>query len=256
MEQAVKADPADWPLIRKVSRLIELEDSEISHLATLMADRVICPAQTEIVTAGEDFRYTSIVQEGWAAHFKLLPDGRQQILNFSLPGDIIGLYAAVWDKAEHSVKTITDCVVSRIDPGVILSLFSEYPRLAAVMCWSSETQGAILREQVVRIGRRTAYERTAHLFIELLRRLEAVGLAEDNRIAFPLTQELLADALGLTAVHINRTIRKLRNNGLIEYSKGNLAILQRNRLRQVADFDPAYLEPNALPPESGSHVNP
>jgi len=253
MEQAVKTDPADWPLIRKVSRLIDLDAGEISHLASLMADTLVHPAQTEIITAGEDFRHTTIIQEGWAAHFKLLPDGRQQILNFSLPGDIIGLYAMVWNKAEHSVKTITDCTISRVDPGVILSLFTEFPRLAAIMCWSAETQGAILREQVVRIGRRTAYERTAHLFIELLRRLEAVGLAEDNRIPFPLTQELLADALGLTAVHINRTIRKLRNNGLIEYSKGNLAILQRDRLRQVADFDPAYLEPNALPP--GTAVN-
>jgi len=255
MEQPVNNVRPDYPLIRKFSRLIDLDAGEIDYLASLMQDLQTCPARTALVTAGEDFRQTYIIQDGWAAHFKLLPDGRQQVLNFSLPGDIIGLYAMVWDKAEHSVKTITDCVISRVDPAVVLSLFTEFPRLAATLCWSAATQGAILREQVVRIGRRTAYERTAHLIIELLRRLEAVDLADDNHIRFPLTQELLADALGLTAVHVNRTIRKLKNNGLIDYQKGHLTVLQRSRLRQIADFDPIYLEQTSLPPDIESRIN-
>ena len=256
MDQRTTVQFADSPLGRRFSGLIDIDAGEQDALMSLQQDIQRCPQETGFVTAGESFTHSYIIQEGWAAHFKLLPDGRQQILDFSLPGDFIGLYAMVFDKAEHSVRAITDCVVSRIEPARIIALFTSYPRLAATICWSAATQGAILGEHVTRIGRRNAYERTAHLISELLYRLEHVGMVHDNDIDFPLTQELLADTLGLTPVHMNRTLRKLKNNGLIDYDKDRLRVISRSRLRQVAAFDPTYLEQTSLPADMESRLNP
>lgn len=235
------------PLISKYSALTKLTPKEKNTLLQLQSKREIILAGTEIIRAGQNHKSMYIIEEGWAAHYKLLADGRQQILNISLPGDFICLDATVLKTAEHSINAITDLVVSRLSPEKILDIFSHSPRLAAILCWSSVHDGAILAEQIVRVGRRNAYESIAHLLLEFLRRLDIIGMTNNNTFHFPLTQELLADTLGLTTVHVNRTIRRLRKDNLIEYSDNKMTILNLKKLRQVAGFDPIYLEQDALP---------
>ena len=243
-------------LILKFSLLLNLSEEEKKILLSLQSECNSVPPQTDIVIEGEDLPATYIVQSGWTYTYKLLPDGKQQILNFNLCGDIIGPYAMVFKQADHSVRTVTETELFKVDPEELLELFSQSPRLAAAIFWSSARDGAILGEQVTRIGRRPAYERMAHLLLELLRRLESVGLVVDDKYDFPLTQELLADTLGLTPVHVNRTIRALKKDGLINYESGLMKIINPKGLRKVADFDPSYLEQTDLPDEIASHLDP
>jgi CRP-like cAMP-binding protein len=235
------------PWIKKFSLVLELTDIEKDILLSLQDNCEKIPAKTDLVTEGEEFKYTYIIKEGWAYHYKLLANGRQQNLNFALCGDFIGLYATVFKKSEDSVKALTDMTVCKIAPERIIGLFSNAPRLAATICWVAARDGAILGEHITRIGRRTAYDRTGHLLLELLRRVEAVSLVQSNAFEFPVTQEILADMLGLTAVHMNRTIRALKDDGMITLDGKRIIIHKRAELRAAVGFDPSYLQHSTLP---------
>lgn len=234
-------------LIKKFSQVLELTSLEKDTLLSLQDDCQEIPAKTDIVLEGKEFTYTYIVQDGWAYNYKLLANGRQQNLNFSLCGDFIGLYAAVFKRSENSVRALTDLTVCKIEPDRVIELFSSAPRLAATICWVAARDGAILGEHITRIGRRTAYERTGHILLELLRRLEVVDKIDSDSFDFPVTQEILADTLGLTAVHMNRTIRALKNDGMISMNDKRLFIHKREELRKAVGFDPSYLQQTKLP---------
>ena len=243
MEKSIDTNP----LIKKFSSLLELNDQEKKLLFSLQDSVETLPAKTDIVKEGEQFPATYIIQDGWAYHYKLLDDGRQQVLNYSIRGDFIGLHSTLVNQAEHSISSLTDLTVSKTHPEQVMRLFSETPRLAAAICWLSVRESSLLAEQVTRIGRRSAYERTAHLILELLRRLEAVGLSAEGSYEFPISQELIADTLGLTPVHTNRTFRSLKKDGLIDYTSNTMIVVNRPELRKVAGFDPAYLQQPTLP---------
>ncbi len=235
------------PLVKKFSLVLELTEIEKDILLSLQDNCEKVPAKTDLVIEGKEFKYTYIIKEGWAYNYKLLANGRQQNLNFSLCGDFIGLYAAVFKKSENSVRALTDLTVCKIEPDRVINLFSSAPRLAAAICWVAARDGAILGEHITRIGRRTAYDRTGHLLLELLRRLEAVSLVQSDTFEFPVTQEILADMLGLTAVHMNRTIRALKNDGMITLDDKHIIIHKRSELREAVGFDPSYLQHSSLP---------
>lgn len=242
------------PLVKKFSRLLDLTDDEHSILIGLQDECEDIPSDTDLVHVHENYPCTFLIQDGWAYSYILLADGRQQILNFLLRGDFFGLYATVFRRAEHSVRTLTALTVCKIDPERIIELFSKTPRLAAAICWSVAREGAMLGEQVTRIGRRTAYERTGHILLELLNRLEAVDLTESESYEFPVTQHLLADTLGLTPVHINRTLRALKKDGMISYDGKRIVIEEQSQLRKLTEFDPAYLEQTDLPEKIESKI--
>ena len=245
MERSIETNP----LVQKFSSLLDLNDQEKELLFSVQDSVETLSAKTDIVKEGGQFPATYIIQDGWAYHYKLLDDGRQQVLNYSIRGDFIGLYSSLMSQAEHSISALTDLTVSKISPEQVMRLFSETPRLAAAICWLGVREGTLLAEQVTRIGRRSAYERTAHLILELLRRLEAVDLAADDSYEFPISQELIADTLGLTPVHTNRTFRNLKKDGLIDYTPSSMMVTNRAELRKVAGFDPAYLKQTKLPDE-------
>jgi len=234
-------------LQRKLGAVVTLNDDELECLEALES-RVKCfPAGTEIVRDGEPYDQTYVVKRGWAIRFKSLSDGRRQILNFVLPGDFVGLFSALFDVADHSVSALTDLTVHPVAPASLVSLFGDCPRLAAAVAWSAGRDEAIMSEQVLRVGRRSAYERTSHIFVELLHRLQLVGEAEDDSFELPLTQEILADTLGLSVVHINRTLRRLRENGLVRIRGERVVIGDLDRLASVAEFSPHYLAADPLP---------
>jgi CRP-like cAMP-binding protein len=151
---------------------------------------------------------------------------------------------------DHGVLTLTNCTVAQIPREALLEMTEKHPRIVRALWWTTIVDEAIVREWVANVGRRTASQRIAHLFCELLTRLKAVGLAEDDPFEFPLTQAELADATGLSTVHVNRTLQELRASGLITLKGRLLAIHDAERLKALAGFDPIYLH---LAPGQGGH---
>ncbi len=235
---------SDSPLIRKLRSCTALSAEEISFLRGLERRSQRVEADTDLIVEGDIYKESYVLREGWALRYKLLPDGRRQILNLILPGDFIGLRASLFQTADHSVATLTDVMLCPFPSRRIIDLCREFPRLALGLNWSAAREEAILAEHIVSIGRRSAYERVAHLILELLRRLQFVGLAGERSYEMPLTQEILADVLGLSIVHVNRTLRRLRRDGLIRLDTRRIVIRDEQGLRDVAGFEPHYLDQN------------
>ena len=237
------------PLTRKLSVFIELDGHERAVLADLEADTEHVRQGTELVSRGEPIERAQVVRDGWAVRSKTLPDGRRQIIDFVLPGNLIGLYAHVSPVAEETVTALTPMITAPFDPDRMLQLFTDHPRLASSLAWMGAREDQILAERLVSMGRRSAYERLAHIFLELWERLRIRGLAGNGRLPIPLTQSTLADALGLSVVHVNRTLSQLARAGLVEVKKRErmLVILDHQRLRDAAGFDGDYLLHRQIP---------
>ncbi|MEL6416070.1 MAG: Crp/Fnr family transcriptional regulator [Pseudomonadota bacterium] len=201
----------------------------------------------DIVTQGEEPEEAFIVKSGWAARYISLEDGRSQILNFMLPGDMYDLQAFIADQADHSIAALTSVDIMRVRRKDILALFSGPTKAGAAFWWATLQEEAILREQIVRNGRRSAKERIAHLILELHRRAVLVGEGEGNEFRMPISQILLADALGLSFVHVNRVMRSFVNEKYIDRDKSSLVLLDREALVKIADFQETYLHLDASP---------
>lgn len=241
MTRARATVPSATPLWRKLGSYLELKDEEKGFLAGLERTVVGHPPRTDLLQQGERYGDVRVMRDGWAMRHKALPDGRRQVVNFVLPGDIIGIYCNLFDVADHSVTTLTNVTVANFPPERVVELFQRFPRLAAALAWAGAKEEAIVAERLLSLGRRTALERTAHLIVEMLRRLTVVNLAENGRFTLPVTQEILADALGLSIVHMNRTLRRLRDGGLIEVNGQKITVNDLRQLASVGQFDELYL---------------
>lgn len=174
---------------------------------------------------------------GWAFRFKTLKDGRRQILNFLLPGDFIGLQAEFTDTATHGVEALTDVQLCVFPQTGLWSFFHTYPKLGYDITWLCASEEQLVDENLVTVGQRNAAERIATLLVHLARRAERVGLAdEQGSFAFPLTQQHIADALGLSLVHTNKTLRKLTQLGLHEIRDGRLRIVNTDALAKLGAY--------------------
>lgn len=237
---------AESVLARKLSVPVPLSKREKTALAALQSNPQFVAAGEDLLVEGHPSRIAYVLKTGWAVRYKLLPDGRRQVLNFVLPGDIVGFHEHLFQVTPHSVGALTDLEVSTMSPTALVKLFRELPRLAFAIAWSAAREGAMLEEQVVRIGRRNAYERMAHLFLELLQRLSIVGQASEQAFEMPVTQVVLADTLGLSIVHVNRTLRRFRREGLIGMAHGRILLKDRAALADIADFEGRYLHQKRL----------
>jgi CRP-like cAMP-binding protein len=235
------------PIVDKLLRYMTLGDREIALLEAVARERRTVAPGGVLLDPKETYDAAYLIQDGWALRFRLMPDQSRQVLNFLLPGDAFGLGTLVLSRPDHSVSAITQVTVSPIAPEALLGLMRDHPRLGAAFLWSAAQEEAVLREHIVSIGRRSAYERVAHLLLELLHRLELVGLTVDESYVMPLSQPLLADALGLSTVHVNRTLRRLQADGLIAVRSRRLSILNYEALKRAADFHRAFLH---LPTET------
>src|ERR1051326_5492718 len=210
-----RADPAPTlPLVKRLGSYLPLTGAEVEFLQSLHEPRRKFPRHREIVVAGHRYDHIFILHAGYVSRYKVLPDGKRQVLNVGLPGDLIGFPACLFETAVNSVSSLTEIEVSAVPFTTLFSLFTRFPRIGAALFWSSACEAAMHGEHLVDLGRRSAYERLAHLLLELLVRLNSVGLARELSYRLPLTQELMADVLGLSGPHINRMIRCLREEGL------------------------------------------
>ena len=231
-------------LERKLNSFVQLTSAELSCLADLQSAPIRVERGKELVHEGQTGHKAYILQAGWACSFKLLPDGGRQIIGFPIPGDCIGLRSVLLRTSDHSFSALTDAVVSSVEASRMLRLFNDFPRLAAAILWATSRDEAMIVEHLVSIGRRTAIERTAHFFLELSERLRLVGLATDKEFPCPLNQYVLADALGLTAIHVNRVLRQLREKRLLTLKRGTVVIHDAPTLAQLAGFESQPRGPN------------
>lgn len=239
-------------LTRKLEAFGPLPDAD-----RLLLDEVIRPAQAvgprmDLIREGETPHYVNLILEGFACRYKILPTGRRQIMAYLVPGDFCDLHVFILKAMDHTIATLSPCTIVKISRSRILELL-ERPAIARAFWWAALVDEATLREWLVNIGARKAEERVAHLLCELLLRLETVGLTTGTQYALPLTQAELADTVGLTGVHVNRILQRLRRDGLITLKSKRLVILDEERLKAFGGFNPNYLhlaEQNGLPHQS------
>jgi len=235
-------------LVQKLNRFFPLKADELASLAALEGRRRPIAAHTEIVHERQEGHHAFILQEGWACAYKLLPDGGRQVIDVRLPGDFLGLRSVLLRTADHGSAAVTDLVVAEVPARRMLATFQARPRLGAAILWAASRDEAMVVEHLVGIGRRSALARTAHLLVELGLRLELVGLGDAGGFACPLNQYLLADALGLTAIHVNRVLRQLRERRLLTFRDGRVLFHDLPRLRQLAEHHGGYLDQTEGPP--------
>jgi len=224
--------------LEQFGRLSKEEKQALAGAATRV--RVFGPDQ-ELVSDGDRPTDCKLLLSGFAFTYKLLPDGRRQILSFQIPGDICDLQGFFLGAMDHAVGTLTQGSVAIIPHEVLLDLTDTYPRIARALSQSTLVDAAIFREWMVGMGRRSAYARIAHLLCEMGQRLQAVGLTQDGSYDLPVTQTELADALGLTTVHVNPILQQLRHDGLITLRGGTVTMLDWDSLIRAGEFDPGYL---------------
>jgi len=189
-----------------------------------------------IVRAGDDRAELYTLYSGWAFRFKTLPDGQRQILNFLLPSDLLGLQAAMFEAAMHGIEALTDVELCVLPRRKVWHLFRDMPELAFDVTWLGSREESIVDENLTSVGRRTAAERVAALIVALYKRVRALGLTTGESFGFPLTQQHIADALGLSLVHTNKTLAKLRRMGMFTQSNGTMTLANPRVLERVAQY--------------------
>ena len=195
----------------------------------------------DLIREGETPKFVHLMVVGWACRYKTLPDGRRQIVAFFVPGDFCDLNVYILKEMDHSIGAITRLSVADISREDMDALTARHPRITQGLWWEALVNAAIQREWTLSIGQRTAYERIAHLLVELHMRLKTVGLTQNGSCDFPLTQTDIADATGLTPVHVNRTLQELRRDDLIILERRQLTIPDIRKLMDAAMFNPNYL---------------
>ena len=227
--------------VAKLSGHAALKPAEIAKLTKACQSARLYPAAHDLVREGDAPGGTFVILEGWACRYKSVPGGGRQIVAFLLPGDFGDLHAGVLQDLDHSIATVTKALVATIPPAEMDELINMRPAVTEAFWWPQLVDESILRTWVVSMGRRSSMERVAHLMCELYARMRAIGLADADSCEMPLTQLVLADALGLTPVHINRVLRKLRTAGIMQLSDGVLRVLDPAGLARLAGFDDNYL---------------
>lgn len=229
---------ANAAAIAKLGRLAPLGEGSIALLSSLQQLETYSAGQT-IRTAGKTVRRPAFFSEGWAARYQLLSDGRRQIVSLLLPGDHLGFEDDVRTEPDLSIVTLTRVRMSNATP-VRTALGAPDAGMHADLQTAIRRAEALERSRlvnhIVRLGRQSALERTAHLFSELWERLRCVNLSDRNSFPLPLTQECLADALGLSIVHVNRTLQQLRRDQLLSAGGGSVRVLNPELLNVVSDY--------------------
>lgn len=230
------------PLTRKLSAFVALSGADLETLAHFHRRRRTFAEGHELIHEGQKNQSVYILAEGWACSFKMLPNGARQIVDCQVPGDFLGLRSVLLRTTDHSVQAATRIEASEVLITDILDGFATAPRLAAAVLWAASRDEAMVVEHLVNLGRRSAEVRMAHFLLELGARLKLVGRGDQTGFDCPLTQYHLADTLGLSAVHVNRVLRQLREQGLMTFQKGRVSFDDFAGLKQLATFDTEYLD--------------
>lgn len=240
------------PLIHRLEHCVGLDSDSRAALLAAMQGRVRqIAARRDIIAEGDRTDSVTILLSGWACRTKQLEDGRRQIAGFLLPGDFCDLQMYMLNEMDHSVSSLSPAAVCEIGRDSFERLLAAAPRLVRAFVRDLLVEASIQREWVLSLGQRSALERIGHLLCEIYVRLKAIGQIKAGSCAFPLTQTELADATGLSTVHVNRTLQELRAASLIVLDGHTLTIPDFDELAAAALFSPAYLHLDRPLPRPG-----
>lgn len=229
------------PVVQRWERRQALPDADRAALLALPFTQKTFPREAYLVREGEPTVSCSVLLSGFAFRQKLVTSGARQIISFHIPGEFMDLQNLLLGIADHNVQSLNGATAAVIPKAPLLELMTTRPAIARALWEDSLIDASIFREWVVNVGRRRARGRIAHLLCELMLRMRTAGLCTDVTCQFPLTQEQLADATGLTPVHTNRTLQSLRQSGLIQLRANRLTVLDWHGLAEVGDFSERYL---------------
>jgi CRP-like cAMP-binding protein len=230
------------PLTMKLEQFTSFSSDDRRQLDRLASgEQKTWKAKRDIIRDGDHVDRVHLITSGLAARNKIMPDGKRQIMAFMIPGDLCDLEVFVLGKMDHSITALNETTCALIPSATIEKLLTDMGGLTRALWWSTMTDTAVLRERIIDYGQRDGAERLAHLFYELLVRFRMIGMAANNVYPFQVTQDDLADATGMTAVHLNRILQMLRRDGLIEFSGKVVKVQNPTQLKRFARFNADYL---------------
>lgn len=228
-------------LLRKLSLIVPLDKEDTAQLRALPYQTEQVSRFQELVREGDTPDRCCLLVRGYAARYKDTASGSRQIVSFHIPGDLLDIQHLLLSRADHSIGTVTPAKVAWIPKSDLLHLAWARPRIGKALWRDSLIDASIFREWVLNIGRRSAKSRIAHMLCEFVARCERVGLGSRHNFELPMTQQQIADATGLTPVHVNRTLKSLDQDGAIVRDRNRFNIVDWDRLCSIADFDARYL---------------
>lgn len=229
--------PCEQCPLRDLAAFRDFTQPELEFVSSFKRGELVAEPGSTILAEGTHSPHLYTVLSGWAFRFKTLPDGRRQILNYLLPGDLLGLQGSVLGEMEHSVEALTEMVLCVFQRDKLDSLFERYPSLGFDVTWLAAREERMLDEHILSLGRRSAVERAAYLLAFLHDRAATLGRVSDKRLHIPLTQQHVADTLGLSIVHTNKTLRKLADKGLIRWLDRSCEVIDPDGLRETAEWE-------------------
>ena len=215
----------------------EFESQELRFVSSFKTGELVAETGTTLLSEGSHSAHLYTLLSGWAFRYKTLPDGRRQILNYMLPGDLVGLQGSVIGEMQHSVEALSPLVLCVFQRNRLPELFSNHPVLAFDITWLAAQEERMLDDHLLSLGRRNAVERAAYLIAFLYQRAASVGLSGSNTLYLPITQMHVADTLGLSIVHTNKTLRKLADRKLIRWLDRSCEVLDIEGLMEVAEWE-------------------
>jgi CRP-like cAMP-binding protein len=227
--------------VHKMNGLAKLTADDVAALERATVQPRRYAARQDLIREGDEPGPMFVVLEGWVCRYKILPSGMRQIMAFLMPGDACDLHIKLLAEMDHSIQSITTAMVATISRSEMQTMMVRHPNIARAMYSAQLVDEGIMRAWIVSMGRRSSTERVAHLICELYLRARNIGLTGEGEFALPLSQLVLADALGMTAVHINRVLKELRLAGAMALKRGSVTILDPGKLVQIAGFDENYL---------------
>jgi CRP/FNR family transcriptional regulator len=229
--------PCESCPLRGLETFRNFSPEELAFITEFKSGEVTAQPGTTLLMQGTNSAHLYTLLAGWAFRYKTLPDGRRQILNFALPGDFLGLQGSVLNEMQHSVETLTDSLLCIFPRDKLWSLYTGFPSLAFDLTWLAAREEQMIDEHLLNVGRRSALERMAYVLLHLFERAEAVGLAKGGKVQFPFTQQHIADTLGMSLVHANKTLRRLIATKVIRWQDKMFEIGDRDKLAEIAMYD-------------------
>ena len=238
---------AEHPFVARLSRLMQVGVDELRNLGGIIEGERLVKKRQDLVVIGSEYRSLCFVKDGYAIRYKLLRNGKRQILNVILPGDVIGFPVSFFDRSIYSVVAVSDLTYSICPLDAYVRLCHEQPQFGLAFSWLAAHEAVIYAEHIVDLGRRTPLERLAHFLLEVHARLLAVGRAEKTSFDLPFSQEVMADVLGLSVPHLNRVMQQLRAERLITSHARLVELTDMASLQTLAQYQPLGLAPIPMP---------
>ena len=242
-----RTDLGRHPFVARLLSHVALSAADLKALEAIIDDEITARRRRDLVVDGYEYRKLCFVKDGYAVRYKLLRNGKRQILNVILPGDVVGVPGSFYDRAGYSVTVIADMTMNICALDAYVQLCYQRPQFGLVLSWIAVQEASTYAEHIIDVGRRTPIERLSHFLLELHSRLKAVGRAEPSSFTLPFSQEVMADALGLSLPHLNRMMQRLRAENLIADRERQVEFVDVEALQTLAHYQPLAMVPIPLP---------